>query len=100
MKKEKLLENYEEDFSKQRGSLNEILSHNRKIANGMIEDMSNHNFKMLEEFVEIQKLILDSNKAMTELYKSAPLIVRTTSELTEEEKKQKIDIEALMKSSD
>jgi len=97
MKKNELLKTFTEDFDKLRGSLNEQISHNRKIDGELVEDLSDGNFKQLEEHVEISKLILDSVKAMTELYKSAPSIIKSTQDLEEEVKKLSIDLNHLMK---
>ena len=97
MKKDELLEKFSEDFDKQRGALTEIVSHNRKISNTLLEDMEGHNFKSLEEFVELNKLILDGVKALTSLYSEVPKILKSTQDLNEEGKKSSINLNELMK---
>jgi len=98
MNKKQVLEKFKDDFDKTRGALNEIISHNRGIDINLVEDLKIGNFKLLEEHVEIQKLILEATKGMTSLYKETAGILKATNELEEaKEEKSKINIEDLMK---
>ena len=49
MTKEKLLTDFEEDFDLLRGALTETLTHNRDIDGSLVEDLSEGDFKKLEE---------------------------------------------------
>ena len=86
MTKTELLNNFATDFDLLRGALTETLSHNRDIDGSLVEDLSEGDFKKLEEHVEVSKIIMDSVKSMTELYKNAPTIIENIDKLPEEKK--------------
>jgi len=88
MTKKELLDNFAEDFDLLRGALTETLSHNRNIDGTLVDDLSEGDFKKLEEHTEISKIIMDSVKSMTELYKNAPVIIENIDALKEEKPKK------------
>jgi hypothetical protein len=44
MKKEEFLKNYQSDFNKARGAINEIISHNRMIDTQLVQDLEQGDF--------------------------------------------------------
>ena len=101
MKKEELLQQFEEDFKKTQGALSEIIEHNRSIDNVLVEDLLQEDFKRLEEHIEISKLIMDGVKGFNELYKNTSSILDSINKLPDSDKKEsKSSLESIMKDLD
>ncbi len=86
MNKEELIEAFQKDFKKSQGALEEVIEHNRRIDNILVEDLAQGDFKKLEEHIEITKLIVDGVKAFNDLYKNVPVVLSAIGELKGEEK--------------
>ena len=69
MSKKVFKELLKEDFFKARGALSEIIDHNRIIDSQLLQDLTQGDFKKLEEHIEISKMIIEGVKAFNELYK-------------------------------
>ena len=85
MNKKDLLKNFTEDFKKSKGALEEVLDHNRMIDGLLIQDLSEGDFKKLEEHIEITRLIVDGDKSFNELYKNVPSVLESIDKLTDED---------------
>ena len=100
MKKSELSKGYIEDFNASKGALNEVLEHNRKIDNLLVEDLLEGDFKKLEEHLEITKLILDATKNFNELYKNAPSVVSAIEGLQDDTPKKSSSLKDIMEDID
>jgi mevalonate kinase len=97
--KKQLSKKFEQDFSKSRAALEEIIDHNRNIDSHLVNDLIQGDFKKLEEHIEISKLILDGVKASNELYKQSIDILKNLEGMGGEETK-KSSLADIMKSLD
>ena len=89
MKKEELLKSLDEDFSKTRGAILEIIDHNRVIDRSIVEEMSEGDFSRLEEHIEISKLIMDGVKGFNELYKNISNTIEGINKIKTDKKENK-----------
>jgi len=97
--KKDLLKNFTEDFKKSKGALEEVIDHNRLIDGLLIQDLSEGDFKKLEEHIEITRLIVDGVKSFNELYKNVPSVLESIDKLTDEDdgsKKSKSSLKDIM----
>ena len=98
MKKEELLKKFEDDFRKSRAALEEVIDHNRNIDAQLVNDLMEKDFRVLEEHIEISKLIIDGVKNSNELYKQSIDILKNMEKIPEKDDKPKESIlDKLMK---
>jgi mevalonate kinase len=97
--KKQISKKFEEDFNKSRAALEEIIDHNRSIDAQLVNDLSQGDFKKLEEHIEISKLILDGVKATNELYKQSIDILKNLDNIPGKEEK-KSTLSDIMKTLD
>jgi uncharacterized protein YjaZ len=89
MKKQELLRKFEEDFNRSRGAIQEIIDHNRSIDALLVNDLTQGDFKKLEEHIEISKLIVEGVKSSNELYKQTIDIVKNIEKMSDDKKEEK-----------
>jgi hypothetical protein len=99
MTKKEFLDNFKQDFNKSRGSLQEIIEHNRVIDMQLVKDLEIGDFKKLEEHIEISRLMMDGVKSMNDLYANVPKIMENLDKLSDDNKgdKPSINIDDLLK---
>jgi hypothetical protein len=99
MTKKEFLDNFKHDFNKSRGSLQEIIEHNRIIDAQLVKDLEIGDFKRLEEHIEISKLMMDGVKSMNDLYANVPKVMENLDKLSDDNKDDKpsINIDDLIK---
>ena len=86
MKKEDLKEALQKDLSTSQGALREIIEHNRIVNKSLVEQMTDGDFTLLEEYGIITKGILDSVKLLNEINSVAPKTIKDINTVQEEKK--------------
>ncbi len=86
MKKE-LRENTQQDMDIARGAMREIIEHNRKINNNLVDQMEELDFSLLEEYAMVTKGILDAAKLLTDINAQTPKTIKDIDNVQEEKKK-------------
>ena len=77
-----------EDFDKQRQTLIDIINKNKEVDDDIVENLMESDFSLLEEHIELTKVLVSAVKELSELYKNKP---------KEEERPQSIDLKELSK---
>ena len=91
MTKDELLQELYEDVMKSRGSLREIISHNRMLNHDLVEQMKNSDYQFLEEYNLLTKNILDSVKTLTEVNATIPKVIDQIDKI--QDKKEGINLD-------
>ena len=84
--KEELKENTHKDLDIARGAMREIIEHNRKINNNLVEQMEESDFSLLEEYSMITKGILDAAKLLSEINAQTPKTIKDIDSVQEGKK--------------
>jgi uncharacterized protein (UPF0335 family) len=96
--KKELKDNTQADMNVARGAMREIIDHNRRINNQLVEQMEDADFSLLEEYSMITKGILEAAKLLTEINAQTPKTIKDIEKV--EEEKKKIDLDSLMDSEE
>ncbi len=91
MNKKEFQDKYLEDFEKIRGALLSQIANNSKLSETLMENFAKEDFRLLDEHTSLSKIILDSSKVLSEVYKLAPQIIDSIQESKGESKKMNLD---------